>query len=113
MGVQHYEWGKVAGGSSGSGTTTAPAEALYGEGQEFQGALPIGDTIITFTAPTKSVQVINQDDNNGFEVSFDGGATWVSLNTYGQVRENVTVTSIILRSIAAGVSYYVIGVLTA
>jgi hypothetical protein len=113
MPTKYYEWGNFVGGASGGGVPVPPADAMYGTGQQFQGDLPIGDTTITFTAPTKSIKVINQDDADGFSVSLDGGTTWIVLGTYGQLEENVSVTSIILRATVAGVAYYVSGILTA
>lgn len=113
MPVLKYDWGKLTGGSSGGDTPVAPADSLYGPPEQFSGSLAAGDTTLTFSAPTKSVQVINEDDTDGFSVSFDGGTTWIPIGSYGQVRENVSVNSIILRATAANVDYAVVAVLTA
>lgn len=113
MTVMKYDWGRLSGGSSGGDTPVVPSDSLYGPPEQFSGSLGVGDTTLTFSAPTKSVQVINQDDSDGFSISFDGGTTWIAVGSYGQVRENVSVNSIILRSTVADVDYAVVAVLTA
>lgn len=113
MPVLFYSFGKLVGGTTPGGGVAIPDEALYGPGFYDVGILPIGDTTITFTKDTKSVQVINRDDTDPFSVSFDGGVTFINLGAYGQVRENVSVSSIILRAAVAGVDYAVIAVLRA
>lgn len=112
MPVKFYEFGQLVGGSDSGGGSAAPVDALYGPGQTFEGVLPIGNTTITFANTTKSVQVINGDDTDSFDLSIDGGLTWVHLGPYGQFKENISVGSIILRSTTAGVDYTVIAVLT-
>lgn len=111
MPVKFYEFGKLVGGSS-SGGASAPAESMYGPAQSFSGVLPVGDTVINFLRATKSVQVWNTSDSVAFQVSSDPFADWITVGTYGNIRENIMVNSITLRAAVAGASYFVLAVLT-
>ena len=110
MTVKVFSWGKLIGGTSGGGAII-PAEASYGPPEQFTGILPIGDTVITFTQQTKYVTVINADDTDSFQVSFDGGTAWLTIGPYGSIPSPVAVDSIILRSASAGVDYRVVAAL--
>jgi hypothetical protein len=115
MTTKVYEWGKRVGGADPGGLPVAPAEAMYGLPDPITGTLIGGgvDVIIPFVAATKSIQVINTHDSGSFSFSLDGGATWIVIGAYGQIKENAEVTSIMLRPSANASSYAIIAILIA
>lgn len=104
MSVKFYQFGKIVGGTGPNGNII-PAEASYGPPETFEGTLPAGDTTITPSTYTKSVHILNTHDNITLEYSFDGGVDWFGIQPYGEVKEPVAVSDILLRG--AGCTYEV------
>lgn len=113
MSVKFFEWGKLTGGSTSGGGSVTPADALYGEPEQFDGTLAAGNTTVTFSNPTKWVKVINTHVSQALEVSFDAGATWLVIAAYGSDTYYINVSSILLRNQGAvGTTYQIIAGLT-
>lgn len=113
MSVRYYEFGRIVGGQTSGGGTIIPAEALYGPDNPFVGVLAAGNTTIAFDNPTKGVSVRCTHDLQSLEYSFDGGLTWLLLGPYGETKEFVSITSLLLRNAGPiGTTYEVVGILT-
>jgi len=106
--VQYYEWGNKVGGGGGG---TAPADALFGPPEQFSGVVTNVGATVTFTRPTKWVDVLNQDAEHDLEVSFDGGGSYVTIPSGGSLKEELITTSILLLGNAAGTDYEVVAAL--
>jgi len=111
MTVRFFEWGQAAGG--GGSSPTAPADALYGDPEQFSGTVTNVGATITFTTLTKWVHVINADSQWDLEVSFDGGANYIVIGSGGDLQENLHLASLLLRGNAAGTDYEIAAGLTA
>jgi len=107
MPFKHYEWGNFAGGGSGS---VAPAEADYGNPEQFSGTL-VGVTTVNFSSPTKAVTVRNTHATQSLEYSFDN-STWFVLGPYGEASYQVIASNVYLRPVAGNPTYEVLGVLS-
>lgn len=106
MGTRYFEWGSAVG--SGGGTApVAPADALYGPPDQFSGTVTNVGATITFTRSTKWVHVINADFEHDLEVSFDGGANYITIGSGGDLKQNLQLTSLDLRGNVAGTDYEV------
>ena len=112
MSVKHYEWGVTVGGTTPGGGSGAPAAALFGTPDQQSGTAPVGDTTINFATSTKWVHVLNTDQANDLQVSFDGGADWQTISSLGDIKEEIVVTSLILRTTVA-TTYSIIAALSA
>jgi len=109
MPVNYFVWGQRGGGGGGGegtgyATTSGPPEV-------FSGSLGVGVTNISFSNSTTDVYVFNTDDADNFEVSFDGGATYLEIYSLRDLHIKTQVDSITLRSTVANVTYKVIAVL--
>lgn len=111
MSVKHFEWGATVGGTDAGGGTTAPADALFGTPDQQSGTANPGDTTINFASTTKWVHVLNTDAANDLQVSFDGGTDFQPIVSYGDLKEEVAVDSIVLRTTVA-TTYSIIAALS-
>lgn len=103
MTVKYYEWGQTAGG--GGDQPAVPADALYGPPEQFSGTVTNAGATITFTSNTKWVHVINTDVAENLQVSFDGGANYITIVSGGDLKENVSISSLVLLGAAGGTDY--------
>lgn len=110
--VKFFEWGTLV-GSGGGDTPAAPSDALYGPPDQFSGTVTNVGATITFTRSTKWVHVINSDVAQDLEVSFDGGANYITIVSGGDVKQNLQLTSLELRGNVAGTDYEVTAGLSA
>lgn len=110
MPVNFYVWGEQENPVNPDGGSSALAAAPFGTPEQFAGTAGVGDTLVNFTGPTKSVTVICPDDTNGFSISFDGGLNFIVFGAYGQRQFDVQVTSMILRATVA-VDYEILAIL--
>lgn len=111
MGVKYYIFGNEANQPTQPGSGGIPTEASYGAGDSEVGTLAAGNTTLTFTA-TKGLSIRNTHDTQALDYSLDGGVTWQLLAPYGEVKESISLTTLIMRnSGAAGTTYEVVAIL--
>jgi hypothetical protein len=112
MSVKYYIFGNEAGQPSAGGSDGVPYAASYGIGEPFVGAIAAMGAHIAFGANTKEVTIRNTHDSQFLEYSFDGGITWQILGPYGDIKEAISINSLLLRNAgAAGTTYEVVGIL--
>lgn len=111
MSVKFYQFGKLVGGTSSGGGSTAPADADFGPGEILAGTLVAGVNTLTFTQSLKHIRIANTHDSAAMDYSFDG-VTWATLIAYQIVQEPASNQTIFLRPTVAGTfpTYELLGI---
>ncbi|MHC4249787.1 MAG: hypothetical protein ACYS9X_11730 [Planctomycetota bacterium] len=97
------------GGLSTEATLAALLAVLTpGTPEQYVGTIGVAPQTVTFSGPTKQVTVSNPTKDKTFEVSFDGGASYMQLTGVSILSLPCRVTGLRLRSISDVLPYGII-----